>query len=258
MAFDFNAVFDDESEIEFFENMVNDQIKDQILKSGHSDEFCFKDLLRNEWEGIQFVEKLLEKSGIPSPDTSVCILTDIIPPYDRDFKNGETEEQFQKRYIKTAENLMINKVAESLIKLTANARYHINKGYISADEESRCPIMQMHKLFLEKSNESEFKFIDSTDYLYYSKYSHIAIVILRDQFDEEDKIQIPVDVKNTNVILFDTQLFTTIIFNNNKNKACTFELRRFKGIYKFNPETSSYLMTKSKIDVPLDVINHFL
>lgn len=255
MPFDFNKAVKNKK---IRNKGCEDYKKELILENGESGTSCFNDLLSYEGEGIEYVERSLEKSGIPSPDTRVCLLNDITPPYDCDSKNGETEEQFQKRYCEETEKLMIINVAEPLIGLTAKAQYHINKGYISTEEESRCPRDQMHKLFLEdESKGSEFKFIDYPDYFYYSKHVHVAIVILRGQFDEKDKIRIPVDVKNKNVILFDSQLVTTLVLNNNKNKAGTFELPRFRGIYKFDRETSSYKKTAYEIDVPLDILKQF-
>lgn len=257
MCFDFNDVINDEELSR--DEIVDRFIKEQILEHGESGTYCFNDLLSYEWEGIQYVERLLKKSGIPSSYTHIWKINNITPKYYRDFKNGETEEQFQKRYSETAENLMIKNVAAPLITLTANALYHLKKGYLSIEEESRCPRDQMHKLFLEdKSNKSEYKFIDFPGYFYYSsKYADVAIVILKVQYDEEEKIQLPIDIKNKNVILFDTQLFTMLSLNNGNKKVGTYELPRFKGIYKFNPEISSYTRNEFKIDVPLDIWEHF-
>ena len=143
-------------------------------------------------------------------------------------------------------------IGEDLIKLTANADYHLRKGYISVKEESRCYLDQMHELFRKYKNNSEFNFEWFPEFWYCRLYTYVSIVILRKQIDNPEEIYVPSAVKEKNVILFDVQLKSTV----NNLTLLTFELARFKGIYKQN-ENGEWKLAESETSVPMDLYEKF-
>ena len=176
--------------------------------------------------------------------------TNIYPP------QGEDKTSILGRLYKIVERFddpkLYQSIGEDLIKLTANADYHLRKGYISVKEESRCYQNQMHELFRNNNDNSEFKFEEFPEFAYCKLYNYVSIVILRNQIDKPMEIYVPSAVKEKNVILFDVQLESTV----NNLTLHTFELARFKGIYEQN-EKGEWKLEESETSVPMDLYEKF-